>query len=207
MGTAKIERKLAAILAADVAGYSRLMGANEDGTHASFVAHLQELIEPKTREHRGRVVKTMGDGFLATFESVLGAVRCAVEIQRGMAERNAAVPEPQRLVFRLGIHAGDMMIDGDDIYGDGVNIAARLETISEPGESASPPASRRTRAGGSISASKTSASGSSRTSPGRCTSTASFSIGRRRRPAPPRLAGNCRISAIAPPSPCCRSTT
>jgi adenylate cyclase len=133
MGTAGIERKLAAILAADVAGYSRLMGANEEGTHASFMAHLRELIEPKIREHRGRVVKTMGDGFLATFESVLGAVRCAVEVQRGMAERNAAVPEPVRLVFRLGIHAGDMMIDGDDIYGDGVNIAARLETMSEPG--------------------------------------------------------------------------
>ncbi|MFY9830895.1 MAG: adenylate/guanylate cyclase domain-containing protein [Rhodoplanes sp.] len=133
MGTAKVERKLAAILAADVAGYSRLMGANEEGTHVSFMAHLRELIEPKVREHRGRVVKTTGDGFLATFESVLGAVRCAVEVQRGMAERNAAVPEPQRLVFRLGINAGEMMIDGDDIYGDGVNIAARLETMSEPG--------------------------------------------------------------------------
>jgi len=133
MGTAKVERKLAAIMAADVAGYSRLMGANEEGTHVSFMAHLRELIEPKVREHSGRVVKTTGDGFLATFESVLGAVRCAVEVQRGMAERNAAVPEPQRLVFRLGINAGDMMIDGDDIYGDGVNIAARLETMSEPG--------------------------------------------------------------------------
>jgi class 3 adenylate cyclase len=207
MGTAEVERKLAAILAADVAGYSRLMGANEEGTHASLMAHLRELIEPKIREHRGRVVKTTGDGFLATFESVLGAVRCAVEVQRGMAERNAAVPEPQRLVFRLGINAADMMIDGDDIYGDGVNIAARLETMSEPGASASPPVSRRTRAGGSISASKTSASGSSRTSPGRCASTASSSIGPRRRPAPPRLARNCRISAIAPPLPCCRSTT
>ena len=133
MGTAAVERKLAAILAADVAGYSRLMGADEEGTHASLVAHLRELIEPKIREHRGRVVKTTGDGFLATFESVLGAVRCAVEVQRGMAERNASVPEPLRLVFRLGINAGDMMIDGGDIYGDGVNIAARLETMAEPG--------------------------------------------------------------------------
>jgi class 3 adenylate cyclase len=133
MGTAEVERKLAAILAADVAGYSRLMGADEEGTHASFVAHLRGLIEPKIREHRGRVVKTTGDGFLATFESVLGAVRCAVEVQRGMAERNATVPEPQRLVFRLGINACDMMIDGEDIYGDGVNIAARLETMAEPG--------------------------------------------------------------------------
>jgi adenylate cyclase len=133
MGTAEVERKLAAILAADVAGYSRLMGADEEGTHASFVAHLRELIEPKIREHRGRLVKTTGDGFLATFESVLGAVRCAVEVQRGMGERNATVPEPQRLVFRLGINAGDMMIDGEDIYGDGVNIAARPETMAEPG--------------------------------------------------------------------------
>ncbi len=93
MGTLEVERKLAAILAADVAGYSRLMGADEEGTHASFMAHLRELIEPKVREHRGRVVKTTGDGFLATFESVLGAVRCAVEVQRGMAERNATVPD------------------------------------------------------------------------------------------------------------------
>jgi adenylate cyclase len=133
MGTTEAERKLAAILAADVAGYSRLMGVDEEGTHASFVAHLRELIEPKIREHRGRMVKTTGDGFLATFESVLGAVRCAVEVQRGMVERNSIVPEPRRLVFRLGINACDMMIDGEDIYGDGVNIAARLETMAEPG--------------------------------------------------------------------------
>lgn len=133
MGTAGVERKLAAILAADVAGYSRLMGVDEEGTHASLVAHLRELIEPKIREHHGRLVKTTGDGFLATFESVLSAVRCAVEVQRGMAGRNAGVPEPRRLVFRLGINAGDMMIDGEDIFGDGVNIAARLETMAEPG--------------------------------------------------------------------------
>jgi adenylate cyclase len=133
MGTAEVERKLAAVLAADVAGFSRLMGADEEGTHASFVAHLRELIEPKIREYRGRVVKTTGDGFLAIFESVLGAVRCAVEVQCGMAERNATVPEPQRLSFRLGINACDMMIAGEDIYGDGVNIAARLETMAEPG--------------------------------------------------------------------------
>jgi adenylate cyclase len=133
MGSGEVERKLAAIMAADVAGFSRLMGANEEGTHASLMAHRRELIEPKIREHRGRVVKTTGDGFLATFESVLAALRCAVEVQRGMAERNALVPEAQRLVFRLGINAGDMIVDGDDIYGDGVNIAARLETMSEPG--------------------------------------------------------------------------
>jgi adenylate cyclase len=133
MATAGVERKLAAILAADVAGYSRLMGANEEGTHASLMAHRRELIEPEIREHRGRVVKTTGDGFLVTFDSVLDAVRCAVEVQRGMTERNAAVPEPQRLAFRLGINAGDVMIDGEDIYGDGVNIAARLETMAEPG--------------------------------------------------------------------------
>jgi adenylate cyclase len=133
MTTTGVERKLAAIVAADVAGFSRLMGANEEGTYASLMAHRRELIEPKIREHCGRVVKTTGDGFLATFDSVLDAVRCAVEVQRGMAERNVAVPEPQRLAFRLGINAGDVMIDGEDIYGDGVNIAARLETMAEQG--------------------------------------------------------------------------
>jgi TolB-like protein/class 3 adenylate cyclase len=121
-------RRLAAILAADVAGYSRLMGADEEGTHKRLKAHLRELIEPKIAEHRGRIVKNTGDGFLAEFQSVVDAVRCAVEVQRAMLCRNAQIPS-----FRIGINLGDVIIDGGDIYGDGVNIAARLEALAEPG--------------------------------------------------------------------------
>src|SRR5438128_672487 len=126
-------RRLAAILAADVAGYSRLMGADEEGTHERLRAHLREVVDPKIKEHRGRVVKNTGDGLLAEFPSVVDAVRCAVEVQSGMAERNAAVPAPQRIEFRIGINLGDVIVDGDDIYGDGVNIAARLEGLAAPG--------------------------------------------------------------------------
>jgi adenylate cyclase len=128
-----IERKLAAILAADVAGYSRLMGADEEGTLARLKARRVELIDPKIAEHRGRVVKTTGDGILIEFPSVVDAVRCAMEVQRMMAERNAEVAAEWRIEFRVGINIGDIIIDGDDIYGDGVNIAARLESIAEPG--------------------------------------------------------------------------
>src|SRR5438034_480346 len=126
-------RRLAAILAADVAGYSRLMGADEEGTLERFKAHRRQLIDPKIGEHRGRIVKTTGDGMLAEFASVVDAVRCAVELQRGMAERNAEVPHEKRIEFRLGIHQGDIIIDGGDIFGDGVNVAARLENLAEPG--------------------------------------------------------------------------
>src|SRR5215831_17859260 len=126
-------RRLTAILAADVAGYSRLMGADEEGTHERLQAHLQELINPKIKEHRGRVVKNTGDGFLAEFASVVDGVRCAVEIQRGMIDREPDVPEERRISFRMGVNLGDVIVDGDDIYGDGVNIAARLETLAEPG--------------------------------------------------------------------------
>src|SRR5947199_4840597 len=126
-------RRLAAILAADVAGYSRLMGADEEGTLDRLKAHRRELVDPKIEEHRGRIVKTTGDGMLAEFPSVVDAVRCAVEIQRGMVDRNAEVPEDKRITFRIGINLGDVIADGDDIYGDGVNIAARLEAIAEPG--------------------------------------------------------------------------
>jgi adenylate cyclase len=126
-------RRLAAIIAADVAGYSRLMGADEEGTHERLKAHLQELVNPKIAEHRGRIVKNTGDGFLAEFPSVVGAVRCAVEIQRGMAKREPEVPEGKRITFRIGINLGDVIAEPDDIYGDGVNVAARLEALAEPG--------------------------------------------------------------------------
>jgi adenylate cyclase len=128
-----VERRLAAILAADVAGYSRLMGLDEEGTLERLKAHRRELIDPKIREHRGRIVKTTGDGMLAEFPSVVDAVRCAVEIQRGMVDRNAETPEAKRITFRIGVNLGDIIADGDDIYGDGVNIAARLEALAEPG--------------------------------------------------------------------------
>jgi adenylate cyclase len=126
-------RRLAAILAADVAGYSRLMGADEEGTHERLKAHLAELVHPKITEHRGRVVKNTGDGFLAEFPSVVDAVRCAVEMQRGMAERNAGIEAAERIEFRVGINLGDVIAEEHDIFGDGVNVAARLEALAEPG--------------------------------------------------------------------------
>jgi adenylate cyclase len=126
-------RRLTAILAADVAGYSRLMGADEEGTHEGLRAHLREQIEPNIAEHRGRIVKNTGDGFLAEFQSVVDAVRCAVEVQRGMADRNAATPPDKRIEFRVGINLGDVIAEEHDIFGDGVNIAARLEGLAEPG--------------------------------------------------------------------------
>src|SRR6201993_726569 len=126
-------RRLAAILAADVAGYSRLMGADEEGTHERLRGHLRDLIEPKIAEHRGRVVKNTGDGVLAEFSSVVDAVRCAAEMQRAMADRNAQTVEDRRITFRIGINLGDVIAEQDDIYGDGVNVAARLEALAEPG--------------------------------------------------------------------------
>jgi TolB-like protein/class 3 adenylate cyclase len=133
MSENRAERRLAAILAADVAGYSRLMGADEEGTLAALKAIRRELGDPKVAEHRGRIVKTTGDGMLVEFASVVDAVRCAVEVQQGMAERNAGVPDEKRIEFRIGINLGDIIIDEDDIFGDGVNIAARLEALAEPG--------------------------------------------------------------------------
>ncbi len=126
-------RRLAAVLAADVAGYSRLMGADEEGTLERLKALRRELADPKIKEHRGRVVKTTGDGLLIEFGSVVDAVRCAVEVQREMAERNVDVPLDRRIEFRMGINLGDIIRDGRDIYGDGVNVAARLEALAEPG--------------------------------------------------------------------------
>src|ERR1700751_952743 len=119
-------RRLTAILAADVAGYSRLMGVDEEGTHERLRGHLRDLIEPKIAEHRGRVGKKTGDGFLAEFQSVFDAVRCAVEVQRGMVEREPEVPEERRIRFRIGINLGDVIVEEYDIFGDGVNVAARL---------------------------------------------------------------------------------
>ena len=126
-------RRLAAIVLLDVVGYSRLMGLDESGTLAALKAHRRELIDPKIAEHDGRIVKTTGDGLLLEFSSVVDAVRCAVDVQRGMAERNAGIAADQRLDFRIGINVGDIIIDGDDIFGDGVNVAARLETMADPG--------------------------------------------------------------------------
>src|SRR6516164_8746484 len=126
-------RRLAAILAADVAGYSRLMGADEEGTHERLKTRLRELVDPKIAEYRGRIVKNTGDGFLAEFASVVDAVRSAVEVQRGMAERNAETLADQRVEFRIGVNLGDVIAEEQDIFGDGVNIAARLEALAEPG--------------------------------------------------------------------------
>jgi TolB-like protein/class 3 adenylate cyclase/Flp pilus assembly protein TadD len=129
----RVERRLAAILAADVAGYSRLMGADEEGTLARLKAHRRELIDPKISEHRGRIVKTTGDGLLVEFSSVVDALRCATEIQRGMAEGNSVVPADGQIEFRIGIHQSDVVVEDGDIFGDGVNVAARLEGLAEPG--------------------------------------------------------------------------
>ena len=126
-------RRLAAILAADVAGYSRLMAADEEGTHERLQAHLRELLDPKIKEHRGRIVKGTGDGLLAEFSSVVDAVRCAVKTQRAMIDREADTPEDKRIIFRIGVNLGDVIVEPEDIFGDGVNIAARLEALAEPG--------------------------------------------------------------------------
>jgi len=126
-------RRLAAIVSADAVEYSRLMGLDESGTLAGLKIHRRELIDPKISEYGGRIVKTTGDGLLLEFPSVVDAVRCAVDVQRGMAERNAGVSPEQRIDFRIGINVGDIIIDGDDIFGDGVNVAARLQMLAEPG--------------------------------------------------------------------------
>src|SRR5258708_32188627 len=129
----RVERRLAAVVAADVAGYSRLMGADEEGTLARLKAVRKVLVDPAIASHRGRIVKTTGDGMLVEFASAVDAVRCAVEVQRSIGEQNAAAPHGQRIEFRIGIHVGDIIFDDTDIFGAGVNIAARLEGIAEPG--------------------------------------------------------------------------
>ena len=129
----RVERRLTAILAADVAGYSRLMGADEEGVLARLKTARKSLFDPTIAAHRGRIVKTTGDGMLVEFASAVDAARCAIEVQRGMVDQNATVPPAQRIEFRIGIHVGDIIVDDNDIFGDGVNIAARLEGIAEPG--------------------------------------------------------------------------
>jgi len=133
MGEERLQRHLAAILAADMVGYSRLMGEDEAGTISRLKAHRAELIDPKITEHNGRIVKTTGDGLLVEFGSAVDAVLCAVAVQRGMAAREAELPAERRIAYRVGINLGEIVIDGDDILGDGVNIAARLEALAEPG--------------------------------------------------------------------------
>ena len=129
-----MERRLAAMLAADVVGYSRLMEVDEAGTLAALKSHRQDLIDLEIAEHHGRVVKLMGDGALVEFASAVDAVTCAAEIQRQVGEHNAATPDAAPIQFRVGINVGDIIVDGDDIYGDGVNIAARVEGLAAPGE-------------------------------------------------------------------------
>jgi adenylate cyclase len=133
MSEERVERRLAAIMAADVVGYSRLMGADEEGTLASLRTLRRELIHPKFDQHKGRIVKTTGDGMLVEFASVVDAVRCAVEMQREMIVRNLGVPNDQRIEIRIGINLGDIIVEDGDIFGDGVNVAARLEALAEPG--------------------------------------------------------------------------
>ncbi len=133
MAEVRAERRLAAILATDVVGYSRLMGGDEEGTLAALKSLRKSLIDRKIAEHRGRIVKTTGDGTLVEFASAVDAVRCAIDIQRGMMERNAEIPEDRRIELRIGVNVGDIIIEGEDIFGDGVNIAARLEGIAKPG--------------------------------------------------------------------------
>src|SRR6201993_3484046 len=131
-------RRLAAILAADVVGYSRLMGADEEGTLKRLKALRRELLDPKITEHKGRIVKTAGDGILVEYASVVDAVRCAVAVQQAMPERDTGVAPDDRIELRIGINLGDVIVEGDDLYGDGVNIAARIETLADPGGGSSP---------------------------------------------------------------------
>jgi class 3 adenylate cyclase/PAS domain-containing protein len=143
MSEARVRRRLAAILAADVVGYGRLMQADEEGTLEALNRHRREFFDPNVAKHGGRVFKAMGDGFLVEFASVLDAARCAVEIQRGMAWRNGGVPEERRFLFRVGINLGDVIVDGDDLHGEGVNLAVRLQGLADPGGIACSAAVRR----------------------------------------------------------------
>jgi len=160
-------RRLAAILAADVAGYSRLMGEDEEGTLAALKAIRRELSDPKVKEHRGRIVKTTGDGLLLEFASVVDAVRCAVEVQLAMPERNTGVEGDNRIELRIGINLGDVIVEGDDLYGEGVNIAARIEALADAVGCSSPIPSMTMSVTGCPLSLRISASSASKTSRGR----------------------------------------
>jgi class 3 adenylate cyclase len=129
----RLQRRLAAVLVADVVGYSHLMSGDEEGTHRRLLRYRREVIAPKVREHRGRIVKSTGDGALVEFGSIVDAVRCALDVQRAMVARNAELPETHRIQFRMGVNLGDVIVASDDIYGHGVNLAARLEGLAAPG--------------------------------------------------------------------------
>jgi adenylate cyclase len=129
----RVQRRLAAIIAADVAGYSRLMGVDEAGTLASVTSHISEVFEPEITAHHGRIFKTMGDAVFAEFASVVDAVQCAIAVQEGMQKRNSEIPEERRIEFRIGVNLGDVIVQDDDVFGDGVNVAARLEGLATPG--------------------------------------------------------------------------
>jgi class 3 adenylate cyclase len=158
LGAERVERRLAAVLAADVAGYSRLMERDEAGTLARLKMLRRDLIDPKIAEHKGRIVKTTGDGLLIEFPSVVEAVACAVAVQRGMTARNDAIPEDERIQFRVGINSGDVIVEDGDIHGDDVNIAARLGGSPSPAGSASRGSCTTRCKAGSIAPLKTTAS-------------------------------------------------
>jgi class 3 adenylate cyclase len=198
MSPKRIDRRLAAILAADVAGYSRLMGADEEGTLAALKTVRAEMIDPTIAEHRGRIVKTTGDGLLVEFASVADALRCATEWQRGISERDAAKPVENRIEFRIGIHQGDIVVEDGDIFGDGVNVAARLEGLAEAGGICISARYRRTPPASSTSLSKTLASRRSKTSLGRFASTGSAAERRRPSPLPPCRCQTSRRSRCFP---------
>jgi adenylate cyclase len=149
-GRVRTERRLAAIMAADVAGYSRLIGADEEGTLSRLKSVRAEVIDPKIAEHHGRLVKTTGDGLLVEFGSVINALRCAVEVQQEMTRRNSGAVEAERIEFRIGVHQGDIVVDNEDIFGDGVNVSARLEALVSRAASVCQRESRRTLRDGSI---------------------------------------------------------
>jgi hypothetical protein len=201
---ARVARRLAAILAIDMVGFSRLMEADEAGTIARQRAHRREHIDPTLREHGGRIVKTTGDGLLVEFGSVVDAVDSAVRIQRAIAEAESAVPKDRRIQYRAGINLGDIVIDGDDILGDGVNIAAASKGSPSPAASPSPPACSSRSSASSTSSSTIPACGRSRTSRSRCASTGSGWrwCATKRPPARARPA-----TPPSPASPCCRSRT
>ena len=170
MAEERTQRRLAAILAADVVGYSRMMGVNEAGTLTALKAWQRDIVQPLMTKHYGRVVKLMGDEVLAEFASAVNAVECAVNMQEAMAAANEGVPEERKIILRVGINLGDVIVEGSDLYGDGVNVAARLEAMAEPGGSVSPMTPIARSATSSISPLRMPANTNSKTSHGPCAS-------------------------------------